>query len=41
MVEEQTLLIDELREGRKMLERNDETDPTDSDRDKLEGESKD
>jgi hypothetical protein len=35
------LIIDELREGRKMLERNDETDPTDSDRLKLEGDPKD
>lgn len=34
-----TLLIDEEREGRKMLERNDETDEIDSERARLEGES--
>lgn len=33
------LLIDEDRDGRKMLERRDETGPTDSDRVKLDGES--
>jgi hypothetical protein len=35
-----TLLIEDDRDGRKMLERKDETDATDSDRVKLEGESK-
>jgi hypothetical protein len=34
-----TLLIDDERDGRKMLERKDETDPTDSDRVRLDGES--
>jgi hypothetical protein len=34
-----TLLIEDDRDGRKMLERKDETDATDSDRVKLEGES--